>query len=66
MTHPYTVRLTADQAAVLSDHGTRSIRDGITALIAEQPAAISTKQPAAISTEHQDRITITIPLDRDT
>lgn len=61
MTHPYTVRLTADQAAVLSDHGTRSIRDGITALIADNPTA----KPAA-DTERHERITITITIDRDT
>lgn len=62
-TTPHTIRLTDDQIARLTDHGARSITDGIRALI-DGPATDATAHPSLLraTLARADRITITVHL----
>ena len=61
-TTPHTIRLTDDQIERLTDHGARSITDGIRALI-DGPAD-ATAHPSLLraTLARADRITITVHL----
>lgn len=62
-TTPHTIRLTDDQITRLTDHGARSITDGIRALI-DGPATTTTAHPSLLQATlaRADRITITVHL----
>lgn len=62
-TTPHTIRLTDDQIARLTDHGARSITDGIRTLI-DGPTTTAAQHPSLLQATlaRADRITITVHL----
>lgn len=63
-TTPHTIRLTNDQIERLTDHGARSITDGIRALI-DGPATTTTAHHPSLlraTLARADRITVTVHL----
>ena len=60
-TTPHTIRLTDDQITRLTDHGARSISDGIRALI-DGPTTAQHPSLLRATLARADRITITVHL----
>ena len=61
-TTPHTIRLTDDQIERLTDHGARSITDGIRALIDGPTTTAAHPSLLRATLARADRITITVHL----